>query len=196
MALRWDVTHLTSGVVVVLTEQALSILVIVALALVGVLLVACVLLFVKLRALRRSYADVLDPDNTEDVFHALSRHAGELDQLRDDIAVVHGNTEHLRDLLRNTLSRIGVVRYDAFDDMGGALSFSAALLDENADGVVISAINGRTETRTYAKPIRNGASEYNLSPEETTALQHALQGKKGETAPPPSSRRRRRAAAS
>ena len=63
-----------------------------------------------------------------------------------------------------------VVRYDAFADMGGRLSFSVALYDDHGDGVVISSINGRSETRTYAKTLVARKSEHTLSPEEKDAI--------------------------
>ena len=51
------------------------------------------------------------------------------------------------------MRHVAVVRYDAFADMGGRLSFSAALYDDSGDGFVLSSINGRSETRTYAKAL-------------------------------------------
>jgi hypothetical protein len=69
---------------------------------------------------------------------------------------------------------VSVVRYDAFADMGGRLSFSAALLDDAGDGIVLTSINGRTETRSYAKGVKGGASEHTLSPEEEQAIAFAL----------------------
>jgi hypothetical protein len=66
------------------------------------------------------------------------------------------------------------VRYDAFEDMGGQMSFSAALLDDFGNGVVVTAINGRTEARTYAKVVENGGSGHNLSPEEQEAISGAM----------------------
>jgi hypothetical protein len=68
------------------------------------------------------------------------------------------------------LRHVGVVRYDAFGDMGGRLSFSAALYDDNGDGLVISSINGRSETRTYAKQLVGHGSDHSLSPEEKEAI--------------------------
>jgi len=131
------------------------------------------------------------PDSAEDVVSVLSRHTGELTEIREDLATIHGNTEHLRDLLRSTVSRVGIVRYDAFEDMGGQLSFSVALLDEHSDGLVISAINGRQETRTYGKPVRHGVSEHNLSREEMASIAAAVDQRPPSTLPP--TRRRRRA---
>lgn len=68
------------------------------------------------------------------------------------------------------LRHVAVVRYDAFGDVGGRLSFSAALLDDGGDGVVFSAIHARGECRTYAKGIVEGGSEATLTPEEQQAL--------------------------
>ncbi|HYG73193.1 MAG TPA: DUF4446 family protein, partial [Actinomycetota bacterium] len=70
--------------------------------------------------------------------------------------------------------RVGLVRYDAFEDVGGRLSFSCALLDEHGTGVVVTSINGRQDTRVYAKPITNGTSSYNVSVEEEEAIRQAL----------------------
>jgi hypothetical protein len=77
--------------------------------------------------------------------------------------------------------------------MVGALSFSAALLDEQGDGLVISAINGRTETRCYAKPVVKARSEHNLSHEEEAAIESAVERRADATLPPDGGRRRRRA---
>ena len=74
------------------------------------------------------------------------------------------------------MCHVGVVRFDAFEDMGGRLSFSAALLDGNGDGLIITSINGRQDTRTYAKRVRNGTSSRNLSDEERHAIRLALSG--------------------
>jgi hypothetical protein len=74
------------------------------------------------------------------------------------------------------MRHVAVVRYDAFGDMGGMLSFSAALFDDNGDGLVISSINGRSETRTYAKALVGGQSDHTLSPEEKQAITAARQG--------------------
>jgi hypothetical protein len=71
------------------------------------------------------------------------------------------------------LRHLAVVRYDAFDEMGGGLSWSLALLDDAGDGVVLTSIRGRNEARTYAKSIAGWRSEQDLSPEEVEAVEHA-----------------------
>jgi uncharacterized protein DUF4446 len=74
------------------------------------------------------------------------------------------------------LRHLAVVRYDAFGDMGGRLSFSAAVFDAQGDGLVLSSINGRSETRTYAKSLTGLQSDQTLSPEEQDAIKQARQG--------------------
>ncbi len=74
------------------------------------------------------------------------------------------------------LRDIAVVRYDALNEMSGQLSFSLALLNARGDGVVLSSINSRTETRTYAKPVLAGKGDQELSPEETQAVHFARLG--------------------
>lgn len=153
-----------------LSEQLLSLLVLASLAAILSLSVALAVMGLRLRALRRAYAVAVGGADADDLFSALQRHLDEVAHLRSDVGTVHRNTEHLRGLLSRTVSRVAVVRYDAFDDMGGRLSFSAALLDDHGDGLVLTSINGRTETRTYAKQVVGLTSEHNLSEEERGAI--------------------------
>ena len=74
------------------------------------------------------------------------------------------------------LRDLAIVRYDALSEMSGQLSFSVALLNALGDGVVLSSINGRSETRTYAKVVRSGAGTQPLSPEEEKAVRAARLG--------------------
>lgn len=83
----------------------------------------------------------------------------------------------LRADLARSLRHVAVVRYDAFGDMGGRLSFSAALVDAVGDGLVISSIHARGESRTYAKGLIDGQSDTTLTPEEQQALAAARTGR-------------------
>lgn len=76
----------------------------------------------------------------------------------------------LREHLHKCVQQVHTVRFNAFDNTGSDLSYSVALLDEDNNGVVISSIYGRDESRTYAKPIVNKESTYKLSKEEIQAL--------------------------
>lgn len=70
--------------------------------------------------------------------------------------------------------KMGIVRYDAFEDMGGEISFAVALLDTGNNGFILNCIHSRNENRTYLKPITGGKSDYQLSNEEKEALDRAL----------------------
>ncbi len=101
----------------------------------------------------------------------------------EEVALLRGQVDELALLLARTrteladaLRHVSVVRYDAFGDLGGRLSFSAALLDDGGDGLVLTSIHGRTETRSYIKGVKQGGGEAQLSPEEAQAVTYALRG--------------------
>jgi Protein of unknown function (DUF4446) len=90
-----------------------------------------------------------------------------------------GDLAALRADIAQALRHVAVVRYDAFGDMGGRLSFSAAVIDDQGDGLVFSSIHARGESRTYAKGIVGGGSDATLTPEEQQALAAARTGSQG-----------------
>ncbi len=90
-----------------------------------------------------------------------------------DAAGLRREVAALRSEAAGALRHLAVVRFDAFDEMGGGLSWSLALLDDGGDGVVLTSIRGRSEARTYAKNISGWRSEQELSPEEAEAVEHA-----------------------
>ena len=92
------------------------------------------------------------------------------------IAALEGELRRVRGDLAQALRHVAVVRYDAFGDMGGRMSFSAALVDDTGDGMVISSIHARGESRTYAKGVVRGGSDVVLTPEERQALDAARSG--------------------
>ena len=91
-------------------------------------------------------------------------------------ALVNGSVGSRGTVDPRALRDLAIVRYDALSEMSGQLSFSVALLNALGDGVVLSSINGRTETRTYAKTVRSGAGMQALSPEEEHAVRAARLG--------------------
>src|SRR5665811_1972805 len=94
-----------------------------------------VLLSLRLRVLRRAQHRAFRGVEA-DVVVALGRHADELQRLGGELRDGRSEMADVRESLRDAVSRVGMVRYDAFEDMGGALSFSAALLDRRGDGLV------------------------------------------------------------
>ena len=97
---------------------------------------------------------------------AVARRLGEMDQ-------VHATLEH-RTL--TSLQHIGLVRFNPFEDTGSDQSFAIALLDGERDGIVISSLHGRANTRVFAKPVQGGSSPHALSTEEEQAIRIAVSG--------------------
>lgn len=125
---------------------------------------------------RRRY-EVLWGDGTADVSTLLARQIRRLEGQAERLDTVSARVDGLREDLRQSLQHVAVVRYDAFGDMGGRMSFSAAVVDDRGDGVVLSSIHARGESRTYAKGVLGGRSDVTLSPEERQALDAARSGR-------------------
>lgn len=135
----------------------------------GLLAIAVIVLALRLRRLARDQRRALDGVDV-DVVATLARLRRRLDELDGAVDGVRAHSEGVAADVTRTLSRVGVVRYDAYDDIGGQQSFSAAILDAHGDGVVITSITGRTDGRTYLKSITAGAAAVVLSDEESAAV--------------------------
>jgi hypothetical protein len=129
----------------------------------------------RLSRMRRQFA-VLWPGGETDVASRAAGQERRLLALADQVETVREDVRGIRRDLRQSLRNVAVVRYDAFGDMGGRLSFSCAVVDDEGDGLVISSIHARGESRTYAKGIVGGSSEVTLTPEEQQALHAARSG--------------------
>jgi len=115
-----------------------------------------------------------------DVAAVLSDQAGELAHLRDELESVRVRLSATSGDLEQSLRHVAVVRYDAFGDLGGRLSFSTAIIDDRGDGLVLSSLQARGESRTYAKGVVDGDSDVTLTPEEQQALAAARTGRAAE----------------
>lgn len=136
----------------------------------------------RLGKVRRAYDQLVGGDRDMSFVEAVRGQATASEGLRHDVVMLRDDLSAARADLSDALRHVAVVRYDAFGDMGGRMSFSAALLDDAGDGLVLTSINGRSETRTYAKGVKAGASDHALSPEEEQAVGYATR-----TVPRPSS---------
>jgi hypothetical protein len=117
------------------------------------------------------------PIQLDDVLRGiLEGQAKSIQRLENAIRSLNGADRRQQDLIDGAVRHVGLVRYDAFEDVGGRLSFSCAMLDARGHGVVVTSINGRQDTRVYAKPISDGKSPHNLSVEEEEAIRQALAG--------------------
>lgn len=110
--------------------------------------------------------------------HVDKRYAGAVAEARATAGAV-AEAHAVSDARVAGLTNLALVRYDAFSDVAGRMSFSLALLDDHGDGVTISAIAARTDTRVYAKGVSGGKGEHELSPEEQQAVAAALHKQRG-----------------
>lgn len=115
--------------------------------------------------------------NAESLEETLSTRIQQIDQLLASEIKNREDIENISAILQNTFQKVGMVKYDAFHEMGGKLSFSLALLDQKNDGFIINAMHSREGCYTYIKEILNGNSIIVLAEEEKEALNVAL-GKK------------------
>jgi len=140
---------------------------------------AVVVLALRLRRLATDQRRALDGVEV-DVIATLARQRRRLDELDESVTATRSYAESVAEGLRRAITRIGVVRYDAFGDVGGQHSFSAALLDAHADGVVVTSITGRNDGRTYLKTVVAGEGEVLLSDEERAAVAAARENTRSE----------------
>jgi hypothetical protein len=101
------------------------------------------------------------------------RTRGDASELPQDARALRQEVAALKAEGATALRHLAVIRYDAFQDTGGQLSWSMALLDDTGSGVVLTSIQGRNEARTYAKNVADWSSETQLSPEEQEAISTA-----------------------
>jgi hypothetical protein len=133
----------------------------------------------RVSRVRRSFAVLDGASGSHSILDALGAQQRETKALRAEVAAARSEAAATRADLADSLRHVSVVRYDAFGDMGGRLSFTAALLDDSGDGLVITSIHGRSEARTYAKGVKGGRSEQSLSPEEEQSIEVAMRGTAG-----------------
>jgi hypothetical protein len=150
--------------------ETLSLMVMIALGL-AVLAVS----FSIVGGAKRGGSEPGDPIRLDDTLRGvLQGQANQIKRLEDAVRALN-RTDKKQDVqIRGSVRKVALLRYDAFEDVGGRLSFSCAMLDDQGTGVVLTSINGRQETRVYAKPILEGRSTYNLSSEEEEAIRQAL----------------------
>jgi hypothetical protein len=154
----------------VFSENVMSLLVLASLG-----LSAVALAMILPGALRhgRARSQIPEDERLQVVVEAQGKAIERLERAARQLAM---GERRLGELAEVAVRHVGVVRFDAFEDMGGRLSFSAAFLDGHGDGLVITSINGRQDTRCYAKAIQRGTSPHHLSDDERQAIREALEG--------------------
>jgi hypothetical protein len=163
---------------------------IVALAAAGVAVVAllfCIVLAVRLHRVRGDQRTILGDGHEDLVAHAaeLQQHFQALHDYVQDVAnQLSQRMQAAEQRLDHAVAYSALIRYDAYGEMSGRQSTTIALLDSRRSGLVLSSIHHRDQARLYAKQVREGQPELELSPEESEAIRLALEN--GRSDGPPS----------
>lgn len=140
-------------------------------------LVSIILLIItlcKLKKLRRRVDTLTRGKDTESMEDIILNFFERIEALENEENNTKSDIKDIKENLKITYQKTGLVKYDAFREMSGALSYSLALLDKENNGVMISSMYSREGCYTYAKDIVNGESKLNLSEEEAEALKQAV----------------------
>jgi hypothetical protein len=144
-----------------------------------VALVLSAILAFRLWRVRTDQRLVLGDSRDDLVAHAarLQEQFEALHAYVEDVAgALHGRMQTVENRLDGAIAYRSLIHYDAYGEMSGRQSTSIALLDASRSGLVLSSIHHRDQARLYAKEIREGSSEHELSPEENEAIRLALSG--------------------
>ena len=152
----------------------MQVLTVAAFVLASIAFVVAAFSYLRMRQVQRSFTTLWGPgQKPSDIATVLAHQEKALAEARRELDAARAESAAAAHESRAALRHVALVRYDAFGDMGGRLSFSAALLDDHGDGLVLSSIHSRAESRTYAKSVVGGASAVELSGEERDAVEAA-----------------------
>jgi hypothetical protein len=141
-----------------------------------ILLVLVVIQTLRVGRATRAYRGLVRGADGGTLHGVLDAHIGRIDAMAGRLEEVNELQTYLERRTRGALQHIGMVRFNPFEDTGSDQSFAIALLDDRRDGIVLSSLHGRANTRLFAKPVEGGTSRHNLSEEEAQAIKIAVEG--------------------
>lgn len=138
------------------------------------LFITTLILCIRISKVNKKYKRFMQGANGENLESQFLKRFSEVDELKNESKTVKDNIQKITENLSLTYQKMGIVKYDAFKEMGGKLSFALALLNDNNDGFIINSIHSSREgCYTYIKEIIKGESFVLLSEEEKSALEEA-----------------------
>ena len=146
-------------------------------ALLLVFVILTIVNIVQISKLKKKYTLFMGGKNAKSLEEVLMKRMNQIDGLAELSSQNEKNIEKIFETLKFTYQKMGLIKYDAFQQMGGQLSFSLALLDENNTGFIINSVHSTEGCYSYTKEIRNGTSAIDLSAEEAEALAMAMGNK-------------------
>lgn len=143
-----------------------------------IFIVTIVLIFiinqVQFFLLRKRINNIFGKGKSKDLEKVLNIYVKDVHKYFEDVEELKNFSNKLYGLAEKSIQKVGFIRFNPFDEVGGDQSFSISLLDLNNNGILITSLFGRDGTRIYSKPIENGQSKYHLSEEEKEALKKAI----------------------
>lgn len=130
----------------------------------------------RIRRANSSYRSLVSDSQGASLQQLLDSHLGKVIEVGTKMEELTAVYEALEGRSRGSLQHVGIVRFNPFEDTGSDQSFAIALLDDRRDGIVLSSLHGRGQTRVFAKPVEGGESTHQLSDEEAQAIRIAVEG--------------------
>jgi hypothetical protein len=158
-----------------LTTTEMGIVVLLALGFGVISFLMMLFLLVSLRKTKKTFRRLTNGNNQVNIEQLLIDIRDRYDAVKSEQEKQSTMLKAIQARLKTMKSKIGVHRYNAFAPDGSDLSFTIAMVDEEANGVLLTGIHSREQTYVYAKPVEKGQSAYHLSPEEKETLNRILQ---------------------
>lgn len=143
-------------------------------AIVLILIILMIVFIVQMNTLKKRYKIFMNGKNAKSLEDTLIYRLEQVDELIEANASNERNIDMIFKNMQGCFQKLGLIKYDALNEMGGKLSFSLCLLNENNDGYILNAMHTREGCYTYVKEIINGNSIIQLAEEEQKALSQAL----------------------
>lgn len=158
--------------IVALIDQYMIFLVIGLMGVVILLIILFIINTKKMNKVIKRYEKFMTKEEV-DLEDLLIHYAKKVNKVRENQDILITDVQQLQKQIRTCTQKVGVIRYNAIENVGADLSFAIAILDSNDNGVVLNGIYSRNGSYTYAKPIIAGESSYTLSDEERQAIKKA-----------------------
>lgn len=152
-----------------LAGQHIFIITVLLAVVIFILLIMLVITRKKLALMQDKY-DYFTKGSEVNIDQVLTRTLQELEKTQAELQQLQQKHGQLREQVKSCIQKVKMERYDAFDAMGGEMSYSILLADENNDGIILTSIYGREDNRCYAKDVKGGKSSYVLAEEEKKLL--------------------------
>ena len=151
---------------------------VIAIAILAVILLSlCILvicLLSKIKKLTKKYEQFMTGENAETLEAVIMKSIKGQSDNNTEIEKINSLLKEIDDRLKLTIQKVALVKYDAFQNMGGELSYSIALLDDNNDGIVITNVYSPEGSYNYSKEIKNSKADIILTEEEQKAINIAI----------------------